>query len=172
MSIYNNHSVGQCMLLFIFRTINGEKKTFMSARIAETQLLSKYMHYLNLNLDLYTCTSVRDHFIEEAEAKLINEFNSTHWRQVRQGEYWLGQRVRRFSTTNCCATYSSAAKGDAASFASTPSHLFLKVPCRVKVYKDLFPTRAKRASAAWTDQYKVGHLNWSCYIYFSKLWRY
>lgn len=74
--IFGYHSIGHCMLPFIYRTVDGEKDKFVSVRIAETQLLSKYMNYLHP--DIYTCTSVRSHFITEHEAKLFNEINSRH----------------------------------------------------------------------------------------------
>lgn len=49
---------------------------FVSVRVAETQLLSTYLNYLHP--DIYTCTSVKSHFITEAEAKLFNELNQKH----------------------------------------------------------------------------------------------
>ncbi|XP_008185792.1 uncharacterized protein LOC100167868 isoform X2 [Acyrthosiphon pisum] len=61
---------------YIIRVINGEHLKFVSVRMAETQLLSNYLHYLHA--DIYTCTSVRSHFITEAEAKLLNDINQKH----------------------------------------------------------------------------------------------
>lgn len=61
---------------YILRIINEEKLKFVSVRIAETQLLSMYLNYLHPNI--YTCTSVKSHFITEAEAKLFNEINQKH----------------------------------------------------------------------------------------------
>lgn len=60
----------------IIRVINGDHLNFVSVRIAETQLLSNYLHYLHA--DIYTCTSVRSHFITDAEAKLLNDINQKH----------------------------------------------------------------------------------------------
>jgi hypothetical protein len=60
----------------IIRVINGEQLKFVSVRMAETQLLSNYLHYLHA--DIYTCTSVRSHFITDSEAKLLNEINQKH----------------------------------------------------------------------------------------------
>lgn len=53
---------------------------FVSVRVAETQLLSNYLHYLHA--DIYTCTSVRSHFITESEAKILNEINQKHSEQM------------------------------------------------------------------------------------------
>jgi len=50
---------------------------FVSLRMAETHLLSKYIHYLRLDI-LYKCTSVNRRFIHESEAKLLNEINQEH----------------------------------------------------------------------------------------------
>ncbi|KAF0750848.1 Uncharacterized protein FWK35_00029010 [Aphis craccivora] len=61
----------------ITRVINGEKLMFVSVRMAETQLLNKYMPYLHA--DIYTCTSVRSHFITDSEANLLNEINIKHY---------------------------------------------------------------------------------------------
>jgi hypothetical protein len=61
---------------YIIRVINGEELKFVSVRMAETQLLSNYLHYLHA--DIYTCTSVRSHFITDSEAKILNEINIKH----------------------------------------------------------------------------------------------
>ncbi|XP_029345760.1 uncharacterized protein LOC115034126 [Acyrthosiphon pisum] len=61
---------------YIVRVINGEQLKFVSVRMAETQLLSNYLHYLHE--DIYTCTSVRGYFITESEAKLLNNINKKH----------------------------------------------------------------------------------------------
>jgi len=45
--------------------------------MAETHLLSNYLHYLHS--DIYTtCTSVKCHFITDSEAKLLNDINYNH----------------------------------------------------------------------------------------------
>jgi len=56
--------------------MNGKKLKFVSVRMAETQLLSNYLHYLHA--DIYTCTSVRSHFITDSEANILNEINIKH----------------------------------------------------------------------------------------------
>lgn len=61
---------------YIIRIINGEPLKFVSVRIAENQLLSLYLNYLHP--DIYTCTSVKSHFITEVEAKLLNDINQKH----------------------------------------------------------------------------------------------
>lgn len=61
---------------YITRLINGEHLKFVSVRMAETQLLSNYLHYLHA--DIYTCTSVRSHFITDSEAKLLNDINQKY----------------------------------------------------------------------------------------------
>ncbi|CAI6347618.1 unnamed protein product [Macrosiphum euphorbiae] len=61
---------------YIIRVVNTEQLKFVSVRMAETQLLSNYLHYLHA--DIYTCTSVRSHFITESEAKLLNDINQKH----------------------------------------------------------------------------------------------
>ncbi|XP_050440186.1 uncharacterized protein LOC126845547 isoform X2 [Adelges cooleyi] len=65
-----------CYVPYILRVIDNEYLKFVSVRIAETQLLSKYLNYLHA--DIYTCTSVKSHFITECEAKLLNEINQKH----------------------------------------------------------------------------------------------
>lgn len=60
-------------LPFIIRVIRGEELKFVSVRMAEIQLLSKYMH--SLHADIFTCASVRSHFITDSEAKLLNKIN-------------------------------------------------------------------------------------------------
>ncbi|KAE9525153.1 hypothetical protein AGLY_014567 [Aphis glycines] len=60
----------------IIRIINGEELKFVSVRMAETQLLNHYLHYLHA--DIYTYTSVGSHFITNSEAKLLNEINIKH----------------------------------------------------------------------------------------------
>lgn len=66
----------QCAVPYVIRTIDGEQQKFVSVRIAEAQLLSKYLNFLHA--DIYTCAAVRSHFITEMEAKLFNEINSKH----------------------------------------------------------------------------------------------
>jgi len=61
---------------FIIRVISGEELKFISVRMAETQLLSNYLH--NLHADIYTFTSVKSYFITDSEAKLLNEINKKH----------------------------------------------------------------------------------------------
>lgn len=55
--------------------------------MAETQLLSNYLHYLHA--DIYTCTSVKSHFILETEAKLLNDINFKHSDQTYGKEPFL-----------------------------------------------------------------------------------
>lgn len=55
--------------------------------MAETQLLSSYLHYLHA--DIYTCTSVKSHFILDSEAKLLNDINYKHSDQVYGKEPFL-----------------------------------------------------------------------------------
>ncbi|KAL4130848.1 hypothetical protein QTP88_008227 [Uroleucon formosanum] len=69
-------SIAGYQVPYIIRLINGEHQKFISVRMAETQLLSNYLHYLHA--DIYTCTSVRSHFITESEAKLLNDVNNKH----------------------------------------------------------------------------------------------
>jgi len=44
--------------------------------MAETQLLSKYLHCLHTNI--LTCTSVKSNFITKSESKLLNDINQIH----------------------------------------------------------------------------------------------
>lgn len=73
-------SIGGCNVPYIIRVISGEHLNYVSVRIAESQLLSNYLNYLHANI--YTCTSVRSHFISESEAKLLNEINIKHSDQI------------------------------------------------------------------------------------------
>ncbi|CAI6371712.1 unnamed protein product [Macrosiphum euphorbiae] len=59
---------------YIIRVINGEQLKFVSVRMAQTQLLSKYLH----TDILYTCTSVRCYLITKSEAILLNYINQDH----------------------------------------------------------------------------------------------
>lgn len=68
--------IGATPIPYITRVINNEKLEFVSVRVAESQLLMKFLNFLHA--DIYTCTSVRSHFITEAEAKLLNEINVKH----------------------------------------------------------------------------------------------
>ncbi|KAE9544075.1 hypothetical protein AGLY_001764 [Aphis glycines] len=61
---------------YIIRVINGEELKFISVRMAETQLLSNYLHYLHA--DIYTYASVKSYFITDSEAKLLNDINKKH----------------------------------------------------------------------------------------------
>ncbi|XP_016661593.1 uncharacterized protein LOC100569111 [Acyrthosiphon pisum] len=61
---------------YIIRVINGDLLKFVSVRMAETQLLSNYLHYLHD--DICKCTSVKSSIITESEAKLLNEINQRH----------------------------------------------------------------------------------------------
>jgi len=69
-------SIGSHQVPYIIRVINGEPLKFVSVRMAETKLLSKYLHYLHQ--DIYTYASVRSNFITEAEANLLNVINQKH----------------------------------------------------------------------------------------------
>ncbi|XP_050526068.1 uncharacterized protein LOC126896918 isoform X2 [Daktulosphaira vitifoliae] len=69
-------TIGSCNVPYIIRVIDNEQLKFVSVRIAESQLLSKYLNYLHA--DIYTCTSVKSHFITECEAKLLNDINQRH----------------------------------------------------------------------------------------------
>jgi len=69
-------SIAGFFIPYIIRKINGEELKFVSVRMAEAQLLSNYLHYLHA--DIYTCTSVRSHFITDSEAKILNEINIKH----------------------------------------------------------------------------------------------
>lgn len=61
---------------FIIRVINGVKLQFVSVRMVETELLSKFLHSLHANM--YSCTSVRSYFITDSEEKLLNNINKVH----------------------------------------------------------------------------------------------
>jgi len=58
---------------YIIRVINGVHLKFVSVRMAETQLLNKYLNYLHH--DIYKCTSLKSHLISDSEAKLLNDIN-------------------------------------------------------------------------------------------------
>ncbi|KAE9534068.1 hypothetical protein AGLY_008804 [Aphis glycines] len=69
-------AIGRYHIPVIIRVINGEELKFVSVRMAETQLLSKYIK--KLHADVFNCTSVRSHFITNSEAKLFNNINRRH----------------------------------------------------------------------------------------------
>ncbi|KAF0712663.1 Uncharacterized protein FWK35_00033346, partial [Aphis craccivora] len=69
-------AIAEYRIPYIIRVINGEELKFVSVRMAETQLLSNYLH--RLHADIYTFTPVRSYFITDSEAKLFNEINIEH----------------------------------------------------------------------------------------------
>ncbi|CAI6359283.1 unnamed protein product [Macrosiphum euphorbiae] len=70
-------TIGEHRVPYIIRVINGEELKFVSARMAETQLLNIYLGYLHA--DIYTsCTNVRSLLITKPEAKLLNDINEKH----------------------------------------------------------------------------------------------
>ncbi|KAE9521444.1 hypothetical protein AGLY_018161 [Aphis glycines] len=69
-------AIARYQIPVIIRVINGEELKFVSVRMAETQLLSKYIQ--NLHEDVFNCISVRSHFITESEANVLNEINIIH----------------------------------------------------------------------------------------------
>lgn len=66
-------SIEKYQVPYITRVINCVELNFVSVRMAETQLLSNSLFYLHS--DIYTCKSIRSHFITDNEAKLLNEIN-------------------------------------------------------------------------------------------------
>lgn len=74
--VFSWEEIGTTPIPYIIRVINNEKLEFVSVRVAESQLLQKYLNFLHA--DLYTCTSVKSYFVTEPEAKLLNEINSKH----------------------------------------------------------------------------------------------
>lgn len=72
--------IGTCNVPYIQRIIDGFVLNYVSVRVAENQLLTKYLHFLHS--DIYTCTSVKSHFINECEAKLLNAINVRHSDQL------------------------------------------------------------------------------------------
>jgi hypothetical protein len=58
---------------YIMRECNGENLKFISVRMAETHLLKSRLHYFNP--EVYKCFSVKGHYINDSEAKLLNEIN-------------------------------------------------------------------------------------------------
>lgn len=58
------------------RIINRKREKFVSVRIAEIQLLNKYLNYLPP--DIYLCVTVRSQCITEAEARFLNDLNQNH----------------------------------------------------------------------------------------------
>ncbi|CAI6377739.1 unnamed protein product [Macrosiphum euphorbiae] len=72
---------------YIIRVINGEQLKFVSVRMAETQLLKNYLHYLHA--DIYTCTNVRSLFVTESEAKVLNYINKKHTDRMYGKEVFL-----------------------------------------------------------------------------------
>ncbi|VVC25665.1 Hypothetical protein CINCED_3A006315 [Cinara cedri] len=74
--LFGWEEIGTCQVPYILRKINGENVRYVAVRIAENQLLQKYLHFLHQ--DIYSCTCVRSHFISEYEAKVLNEINNKH----------------------------------------------------------------------------------------------
>lgn len=74
--IFGWQEVDDCYLPYIMRTVAGSRKKFVSVRMAETQLLSKYLKILHNKI--YSCVSVRSLFITRHEAALLNKINGKH----------------------------------------------------------------------------------------------
>lgn len=64
--------IGKCHVPYIYRY--GEK--WVCVRMAETKLLCK--HLAALHPELYSCTYIRSFYVNELEARLLNEINSRH----------------------------------------------------------------------------------------------
>ncbi|CAH1725641.1 unnamed protein product [Aphis gossypii] len=75
-SVFSWKAIARYHVPYIIRVINGEELKFVSVRMTETQLLSNYIPYLHA--DIFTCTSVRSHFITDSEAQILNEINIRH----------------------------------------------------------------------------------------------
>lgn len=69
------------------RLIDGVSLKFVSVRIAENFVLSKYLQYLHT--DIYACTSVKSYIITEGEAKLLNDINLKHCDQTYGKDLFL-----------------------------------------------------------------------------------
>ncbi|XP_050063438.1 uncharacterized protein LOC126552718 [Aphis gossypii] len=69
-------SIAKYLISYIIFVMNVEELKIVSIRMAKTQLLSNYLHYLHA--DVYTFTSVRSNFITDSEAKILNEINIKH----------------------------------------------------------------------------------------------
>ncbi|XP_050062157.1 uncharacterized protein LOC126551863 isoform X1 [Aphis gossypii] len=74
--LFHWKAIAEYYIPVIIRIINGEELKFVSVRMAETQLLSKYIQ--NLHEDVFNCTSVKSHFITDLEENLLNEINIIH----------------------------------------------------------------------------------------------
>jgi len=75
---------------YIIRVINGIEIEFTSTRMAETQLLNNYMHYLNA--DIFACTSIVGYFITNYEARLLNEINQSHVNHLYGNEMFVARK--------------------------------------------------------------------------------
>ncbi|XP_016661078.1 uncharacterized protein LOC107884108 [Acyrthosiphon pisum] len=69
--------IGGYHIPYIVRVINGEHLKLVAVRIAENQLLGKYINYLHAD-NMYKCTSINSYLISNYEANLLNEINQKH----------------------------------------------------------------------------------------------
>lgn len=74
--IFGWQEVDNCYLPYIMRTMAGSREMFVSIRMADTQLLSKYLNILHSGL--YSRVPLHYFFITRHEAALLNEINKQH----------------------------------------------------------------------------------------------
>jgi len=74
---------------FIERLVNGKHLKFVATRMAEYELLKKYLH--NIHSSIYTsCISVIAYVITDSEAKILNFINETYYGNGKDFQFLAG----------------------------------------------------------------------------------
>ncbi|XP_060859824.1 LOW QUALITY PROTEIN: uncharacterized protein LOC132937016 [Metopolophium dirhodum] len=74
---------------YIMRLVNGKHLKFVATRMAEYELLKKYLH--NIHSYIYTsCTPVIAYVITDSEAKILNYINETHYGNGKDFQFLAG----------------------------------------------------------------------------------
>lgn len=74
-------------MLYIIRIINGIRHNFVPVCMIDTQLFSIHSKYLSA--DVFSCASVKSHYITESEAELLNEISLKYSDQINMNHKYV-----------------------------------------------------------------------------------
>jgi len=74
---------------YIIRLVNGKQMKFVATRMAEYELLKKYLHYTHSYIN-NSCTPVIGYVITDSEAKILNYINKTHYGKGKDFQFSPG----------------------------------------------------------------------------------
>lgn len=82
-------TIGEYSIPYIMRVVNGRLLKFVATRMAEYQLLKKYLY--NVHYFIYTsCTLVIAYRIIDPEVKILNCINKTHYGYGKDFQFYAG----------------------------------------------------------------------------------